>query len=65
MPKIYAYVGEGNFLLGLPTKNIPADDWEKYPEQLTETALKLGLYELQSEDEPAEAEEFDEQDLEV
>jgi len=42
----YIYIGNGDHLIGLPTKDMTDDEWKSYPEELTKAALKLGLYEI-------------------
>ena len=43
----YIYIGAGDYIIGLPTRDIDKKEWENYPKELTDTALKSGLYELE------------------
>lgn len=42
----YNYTKIG-YLIGLPARDMTADEWKMYPKKLTEAALKLGLYEIE------------------
>ena len=45
----YVYSPEKGYLMGLPARDIPADEWKSLPNELTDAALKLGLYSLVKE----------------
>ena len=45
----YKYDPEKGYLIGLPARDIPADEWESYPKELTDAALKLKMYRLSKE----------------
>ena len=42
----YIYQGEGYFV-GLPARNLDADEWKQFPKELTKAALKAGMYKLE------------------
>jgi hypothetical protein len=44
----YVYQNWGYFV-GLPARDIDADEWKAYPKELTKAALKDGLYKLEKE----------------
>ena len=50
----YDYKGEGYFV-GLPARDIDADEWKQFPKELTNAALKAGLYELKKSKEVKDA----------
>jgi len=45
----YIYIGAGDYIIGLPTRDIDKKEWESYPKELTDAALKSGLYKLELE----------------
>ena len=45
----YIYTGKGAYMIGLPTRDMDADEWESYPKELTQAALEQGLYEIELE----------------
>ena len=45
----YKYDPEKGYLIGLPARDITADEWESYPKELTDAALKLKMYRLSKE----------------
>lgn len=47
----YIYDDKKGFLLELPARDIYADEWALYPEKLTQTALKLGMYKIKKAEE--------------
>ena len=42
----YVYSPEKGYLMGLPARDIPGDEWKLLPNELTEAALKLKMYRL-------------------
>ena len=44
----YVYQGSGYFV-GLPARDLDADEWKQFPKELTKAALKDGLYKLEKE----------------
>lgn len=44
------YTGGGAYMQGLPTKNMSAEEWERYDPELRQAALKLGLYQIERAD---------------
>ena len=45
----YKYDPEKGYLIGLPARDIPVDEWELLPLELTDAALKLKMYRLVKE----------------
>ena len=45
----YKYDPEKGYLIGLPARDITADEWELLPLELTDAALKLKMYRLVKE----------------
>jgi hypothetical protein len=45
----YKYDPEKGYLMGLPARDIPVDEWKSLPEELTDAALKLKMYRLVKE----------------
>ncbi len=43
----YIYNPEKGYFIDLPARDMDADEWKKYPEELTKAALKAGLYKLE------------------
>ena len=43
MADCYVYQGNGYFV-GLPARDMDADEWKQFPKELTKAALKAGLY---------------------
>ena len=41
------YTGEGDYMIGLPARNLTNKEWEAIPEELRESALEQGLYKLE------------------
>ena len=50
MADCYIYQGSGYFV-GLPARDLDADEWKQFPEELTKAALKAGIYKLEKEQE--------------
>ena len=48
MADFYIYQGDGYFV-GLPARDIDADEWKAYPKELTKAALNAGMYKLERE----------------
>lgn len=46
----YVYQGSGYFV-GLPARDLDADEWKQFPKELTKAALKAGLYKLEKQEE--------------
>jgi hypothetical protein len=46
----YIYQGNGYFV-GLPARDLDADEWKQFPKELTKAALKAGLYKLEKQKE--------------
>ena len=44
----YIYQGSGYFV-GLPARDLDADEWKQFPKELTKAALKAGMYKLEKE----------------
>ena len=42
----YVYQNWGYFV-GLPARDIDADEWKQFPKELTKAALKAGMYKLE------------------
>lgn len=38
------YIGDGNYLYGVPARDMELSEWEALPEKDRELALSLGLY---------------------
>lgn len=49
MAKKIKYVGKGSFLIGVPGRDMTADEWDALDEELRDQALALGLYEVRGE----------------
>lgn len=45
----YKYDEKKGYFVGLPARDIDADEWHELPEELTKPALKMGMYKLQKE----------------
>lgn len=45
----YIYNEKKGYFIGLPARDIDADEWNELPEELTKPALKLGIYILKKE----------------
>lgn len=45
----YKYDPEKGYLMGLPARDIPVDEWKSLPKELTDAALKLKMYRLVKE----------------
>ena len=52
----YIYNPEKGHLIGLPARDISADEWANYPDELTKPALKMGMYQLEKKNEVKNAE---------
>ena len=46
MADCYIYQGSGYFV-GLPARDMDADEWKQFPKELTKAALKAGMYKLE------------------
>lgn len=46
----------GGYFAGVPARDMPLDEWVKYPKELRKAALKQGLYKIITCEEEAEAE---------
>jgi hypothetical protein len=46
----YIYDETKGYLIGLPARDISADEWKTYPDELTKPALKMGMYKLQKKE---------------
>lgn len=44
----YIYLG-GGYFVGLPARDMDADEWKQYPKELTKAALNAGMYKLEKE----------------
>jgi len=44
------YIGGGDFLAGLPARDMSGAEWLDYPADLRQSALDLGLYQVASEE---------------
>jgi len=44
----YVYQGNGYFV-GLPARDLDADEWKQFPKELTKAALNAGMYKLERE----------------
>ena len=42
----YVYQGNGYFV-GLPARDMDADEWKQFPKELTKAALKADIYKLE------------------
>jgi hypothetical protein len=40
----YVYNEKKGYLIGLPARDLSEDEWKELPEELTKSALKLGIY---------------------
>ncbi len=49
----YIYQGSGYFV-GLPARDLDADEWKQFPKELTKAALKAGIYKLEKHKEEVE-----------
>lgn len=47
---VIIYTGGGAYMQGLPTKNMSAEEWERYDPELRQAALRLGLYQIERAD---------------
>lgn len=47
MGKKYIYKGDGAYFIGLPARDMEADEWDSYPEELKNAALKEGVYKVE------------------
>ena len=45
----YNYIGDGAYMIGLPSRDMMQDEWDAYPQELTKPALKQGLFEIEFE----------------
>ena len=43
------YIGGGDFLAGLPARDMSGAEWLDYPADLRQSALDLGLYQVAEE----------------
>ena len=43
----YIYNPEKGYFIDLPARDMTADEWKEYPEELTKAALKVGVYKKQ------------------
>lgn len=43
----YIYNPEKGYFIDLPARDMDADEWKEYPEELTKAALKAGVYKKQ------------------
>jgi len=41
---VYAYVPCKGYLIDLPARDMSPEEWESYPKELRDAALKQGLY---------------------
>ena len=48
----YVYLGQGYFV-GLPARDLDADEWKQFPKELTKAALKADIYKLEKQKEEA------------
>ena len=46
----YVYSGQ-DYFVGLPARDIDADEWKQFPKELTKAALKAGMYKLEKQHE--------------
>ena len=46
----YVYSGQ-DYFVGLPARDIDADEWKQFPKELTKAALKAGIYKLEKQKE--------------
>lgn len=53
MDKKYIYQG-GGYFVGLPARDLDADEWKQFPEELTKAALKAGIYKLEKQEKETE-----------
>jgi hypothetical protein len=51
----YIYNPEKGYFIGLPARDLTADEWKKYPEKLTKAALKAGMYKKEKSKEVKDA----------
>jgi hypothetical protein len=42
--ELYAYIGQGDYLPGLPTRDLSPEEWAQQPEELREWAESLGVF---------------------
>lgn len=40
------YTGNGDYMIGLPARDMSVEEWEAYPEELTNSAIEQGLYKI-------------------
>ncbi len=50
MADCYIYQGSGYFV-GLPARDLSVDEWKQFPKELTNAALKAGMYKLEKQKE--------------
>jgi hypothetical protein len=43
----YIYNPEKGYFIDLPARDMDADEWKEYPEELTKAAVKAGVYKKQ------------------
>ena len=48
--KIYRYIGKGQFLFGLPARDLRADELNDEQRELIEIAIKIGLYQVEDDE---------------
>lgn len=44
-----SYIGQGDFIQGLPARDMSLEEWTSYPEDLLAAALAAGLYIVDTE----------------
>lgn len=47
------YIGAGDYLTGVPARDMTREEWEELTAEQRETALRLDLYQLEPDDAPA------------
>ena len=45
----YIYDESKGYMIGLPARDLTAEEWKQYPDELTKAALKQELYKLEKE----------------
>ena len=45
----YIYIEGQGYIIGLPSRDMTEQEWKKYPKELTDAALAIGLYRLKTE----------------
>lgn len=45
----YVYIEKNGYMIGLPARDMTETEWQEYPKELTNAALKIGLYRLEKE----------------